>query len=421
MTAGGRFERGPHLLAGESSLAFGVPFGELGLEFRKTSAPEGQGHAAGLSYNYRHPWMNAGLEARWSSPLAGQLTEELNRVRSQVLGWIGFSAPRLISGALHVSSVVTDDGKERQALTPSLSVVLFRRVNLTTSVSRVVSKHTSGVEALTGLTVPFGGRSSFTTSSYSGLGHTSGSLAVQRSIGPGPDWGYRLDAIDNGLSSATLSGQSRVGRMQVRAEQWGGRMRNSVQVAGAVVAAGGRLHLTSPVDDAFAIVRLEGLGGIRTFLNNQFVGRTNRRGELVVAGLTSYSGNAISVAREDVPADVDLARDAVLIAPSFRGGALVTLPAKRNAPVTGRFVIALEPLLVPAYGLARITTAQSTITSPLDEHGSFYFDSLAPGAYVAIVEYFGRAYSCRVTVPTAAFAVNLGVVRCEGRAQEAGS
>ena len=420
MTAGGRFERGPSLLAGESSLAFGVPFGELGVEFRKTSAPQGQGHAAGLSYNYRHPRVNAGLEARWSSPLAAHLTEDFFRVRSQVLGWVGFSAPRLISGALHLSSVVTDDGDYRQAVTPSLSIALFRRVNLTTSVSRVASRHSSGVEALTGLTVPFGGRSSFTTSSYNSLGRTSGSLAVQRSLGPGPDWGYRLDANDNGLSSAALAGQTRVGRVQVRAEQWGGRMQHGVQVAGALVAAGGRLHLTSPVDDAFAIVRLEGLGGVRTFLNNQFVGRTNGRGELVVAGLTSYTGNAISVAREDIPADVDLASDAVLIAPSFRGGALVTLPAKRTSPVTGRFLIALEPMLVPAYGLARITTPDSTVTSPLDEDGGFYFDSLPPGTYIAIVEYFGRGYSCRVTVPTAAFAVNLGVVRCEGRAQEVG-
>ena len=421
LTAGGRFERGPQLIAAESSLAFGVPFGELGVEFRRTSAAEGQGHAAGFSYNYRHPRVNAGLEARWSSPLAATLAEEFIRVRSQVLGWVGLSAPRLISGAFHLSSVVTDDGDRRQALTPSLSIALFRRVNLTTSVSRVASRHSSHIEALTGLTVPFGGRSSFTTSSYNSLGQTSGSLAVQRSLGPGPDWGYRLDANDNGLSSASLTGQTRVGRVQLRAEQWGGEMLHGVQVAGALVAAGGRVHFTSPVDDAFAVVRLEGLPGVRTFLNNQFVGRTNGRGELVVAGLTSYTGNAISVSREDIPADVDLASDAVLIAPSFRGGALVTLPATRTAPVTGRFLIAVEPLLVPSYGLARITTAASTITSPLDERGGFYFDALPPGAYVAIVEYFGRRYACQVKVPPAAFAVNLGVVRCDGRpAQEVG-
>ena len=418
MTAGGRFERGPDLLAGESSLAFGVPFGELGVEFRRTSAPEGRGHAAGVAYNYRHPRLNAGLEARWSSPLAASLTEDSIRVRSQVLGWVGLSAPRLISGALHLSSVLTDDGDRRQALTPSLSIALFRRVNLTTSVSRVVSRHSTHVEALSGLTVPFGGRSSFTTSWSSSPGQTSGSLAVQRSLGPGPDWGYRLDANDNGLSSASLAAQTHVGRVQVRTEQWGGRLRSGIQVAGALVAAGGRLHVTAPVDDAFAVVRVEGLPGVRTFLNNQLVGRTNGRGELVVAGLTSYTGNAISVAREDIPADVDLARDAVLIAPSFRGGALVSLSARRTTPVIGRFVVALDPVLVPAYGFARITTPDANVTSPLDEHGGFYFDSLPPGTYVAILEYLGRGYSCRVTVPMSGFAIDLGVVRCEGRAAQ---
>ena len=59
----------------------------------------------------------------------------------------------------------------------------------------------------------------------------------------------------------------------------GGRSTATVDVAGGIVAIGGSLVATRPVQDrGFALVRVPGVGGVRAYLSNQLVGRTDRRG-----------------------------------------------------------------------------------------------------------------------------------------------
>jgi P pilus assembly chaperone PapD len=57
--------------------------------------------------------------------------------------------------------------------------------------------------------------------------------------------------------------------------------------------AGGQLSFV--VDDAFAVVKVGDVAGVRVMASNQLVGRTNRRGEAVVPNLVSYYGNRLSI------------------------------------------------------------------------------------------------------------------------------
>jgi outer membrane usher protein len=215
---------------------------------------------------------------------------------------------------------------------------------------------------------------------------------------------------------------------------------HSIGVSGAIVAAGGHVFATRTIDDAFAVIRVGDVPGVRVYASNQFIGRTNRRGEAVVPNLVSYYGNRLSIASEDLPITYAVSAQEYAIAPALRGGAFVRFDASSVRPVTGRFVIVSHALTnastqTPAYGEARIddssaaATAAADVTSPeispLGAHGEFFFERVPPGRHRARVLLDGFEYDCAMTVPDQrdplGRPIDLGTIACVGPLSEAAS
>ena len=62
-----------------------------------------------------------------------------------------------------------------------------------------------------------------------------------------------------------------------------------------IVAIGGEVLLSRPVDDGFALVKVPNARGVRVLANNQLSGRTGRRGSLFVPDLRSYLSSPIGI------------------------------------------------------------------------------------------------------------------------------
>ena len=95
------------------------------------------------------------------------------------------------------------------------------------------------------------------------------------------------------------------------------------RVDGAIVASGGGVFLSRPVQDAFAVVDA-GAPGVEVSAENRTVGRTGRSGRILVPDLRAYEGNAISIDPLGLP--LDAAADATqrVVRPAHRSGATVT-------------------------------------------------------------------------------------------------
>src|ERR1035437_6312172 len=93
--------------------------------------------------------------------------------------------------------------------------------------------------------------------------------------------------------------------------------------AGGLVVIGGGVHPTRPVNDSFALVRVPEVGGVRTYLNNQEIGRTDRHGNVLISNLLPYYANRVAISDQDVPIDRDVQTIEQSVAPPFRGGALI--------------------------------------------------------------------------------------------------
>jgi outer membrane usher protein len=263
-----------------------------------------------------------------------------------------------------------------------------------------------------GLTTGVGRRGTIGASVEHTSGGTVAAADAQQSLPVAEGYGYRVRAAggEAGSIEADLQYQSRFGRYEVRQSSLDGRSATALWASGAVVAIGGRAFATRPVEQSFALVRVPGVPRVRTFVSNQEVGRTDRRGDLLVPNLLPYYGNLLSIADEDIPLELTIGRRDLTLAPPSGGGALALFPVSREYRATGRVqVLEHGNTVMPAYGRITVEVGGKEIGSA----GEFYLEGLVPGSHPATVDYKDGACAFTLVVPgEAATVVQLGLVRC---------
>ena len=105
-----------------------------------------------------------------------------------------------------------------------------------------------------------GPRTAASVSAESTAGHTAAGVNLQQSPPVGPGFGYRVQASGLGAGSDLVDGELRAqstwAQLDVRQSLANGTRETWAQVNGALVAIGGRVMATRPVQDGFALVRV---------------------------------------------------------------------------------------------------------------------------------------------------------------------
>jgi outer membrane usher protein len=157
--------------------------------------------------------------------------------------------------------------------------------------------------------------------------------------------------------------------------------------------------------------------GVRAYVSHQEMGRTDRRGDLLVPNLLAYYGNQISIADADVPADRTLSYKQLLLATPYRGGAIAEFPATREWRVAGSLTLQGHPEALRGQRAldARVTveTPRGPMDSWLGAGGEFYLEGLAPGSYVLQVTAGDIRCEATLVVPTSdAPVIRAGELAC---------
>jgi outer membrane usher protein len=240
---------------------------------------------------------------------------------------------------------------------------------------------------------------------------------MQQPLPVGTGFGYQLHGEASGMrnaSSAMLQYQGAYGRYEVRREMVGTDGHTNVSIAGALVGIGGGLYATRPVRNSFALVRVPGVDGVRAYSSHQEIGRTNRRGNLLIPDLLPYYGNELNIADTDIPIDYTVPDVRVTLAPPYRGGAVVLFPVRRIQRATGTVVLLTSAgEEQPSFGEITLVAAGERMTSPLGNAGEFYFENLPEGRHEASVTHEGRSCVFMLTVPQSTEpAITLGTFKC---------
>ena len=421
VTAGFRVEATRGRASGGPAVTMRLPRGQVEATLGASGGGQPAGLAAAVAYSFSGRAHSFG--AAWQETSTHYTTIGLlplhRRPRQQASGFAGLQINRAGSVNLQVGSTrFADDTRDVRA-SASAAVRLNARSLLT--VTGTADRQGDTRRRRLGMSIA--------VSTY--LGHNTSSVVshdrdaagshtgvqLQRSLPAGSGYGYRAlaDGAQSGRALGVFQYQNAYGRYEVANEVRAGGSSPSASVAGALLAIGGRVYATRPVDNSFALVRVPGVADVRVYSSNQEVGRTDRHGDLVVPNLIAYYGNRLAISDQDVPMTHAVGRNDRTVAPPYRGGTVVLFPVERIQSLSGTVrLIEAGSAAVPAYGQLTLSAGGRQFESPVGRDGEFYFENVPAGRHPSILQYGGATCGFFIVVPVSQEpAVTLGRLTCE--------
>jgi outer membrane usher protein len=381
VTIEGRAEAsGDTQMAGGGITMVMVPLGEFSLAAAGSSAQEGQGLLYRASFARNAPNWNIALSYQRASRDYREIgvDRESERIIEQLQAAGGLTFGRMGTAGLSYTSLTYADGQRAQVLLGNYSLSVRDRAFV--SIYAIHSRFSeTGRDTSLGfnLTVPFGPRSS----AYLQAG-TDGTRAEVRSTPPvSGGWGYRLanSTGNNGRQQAEAQWRGDVGEMTAQIDHAGGQAGMRFTGRGGVLIADGAIFPTRQMESGFAVVRVPDQPDVRVYQENRLVGRTNARGTAIIPDLRPYEVNRLSISAADIPIDIRMPEDQLLVVPRYRGAVSAHFVAIRERPGT---IIVTMPDGKPAE--AGSSVSAGTETSFVGNEGEVFLQNLHVGMVLTV-------------------------------------
>ena len=120
----------------------------------------------------------------------------------------------------------------------------------------------------------------------------------------------------------------RVALVTAGVDQLGKQTTIQAEAQGAVSYVDGGVFLSNQIDDSFAVVDTNGVGGIAVQQENRYAGHTDSDGQLLVPDLRAFEINHLSIEPLDAPLDATVPYSSRDVRPQDRSGVVVMFPIK---------------------------------------------------------------------------------------------
>jgi outer membrane usher protein len=163
--------------------------------------------------------------------------------------------------------------------------------------------------------------------------------SVQQSLPAGAGMGYYAAVSSNRDGQADYFLQGDAGQVGVQYAR-----RNDVD--GWRANANGGLAITAVgvmparrLDRSFAVVEVADFPDMTVYVENQPIGRTDRKGRVLLDSLRAYESNSVSIDPKELPFEASLATREMVVTPAYRSGPVVRFPVARANAATLRLVL----------------------------------------------------------------------------------
>lgn len=277
----------------------------------------------------------------------------------------------------------------------------------------LAGKRQAGVFA--GLSFPLGaGGHVAAVGGWRGGGATA-SLEGSKALGHEPgDWGWRLrDSETRGGApqrDAALAWRSQYARVQGTVSQQGVGAQGSLEVEGAVAAAGGGVFLANRIGDAFAVVKA-GAPGVEVRHENRLVGRTDSGGRLLAPDLRAWERNRLSIDVSSLPADAAAGRTDQTVVPRARSGVVVDFGVRTD--LRAAVIVLVDPAgkpLAPGLGARLEATGESAV---IGYDGRVYLTGLKASNALRVTRDLGECVASFAYTPDGSPQPQIGPVVCK--------
>jgi len=281
-------------------------------------------------------------------------------------------------------------------------------------------------DVFVGITFAFGGRHSGMLSHQMRDQDSQQTAVLQKNPPLGPGLSYRLQGsrVDRASQAEQYNTddfvqyQGNYGTVGAAVRQTNGQMSHDLRLAGSVSLIDSSMHLSRPIRDSFALVRMPDLKNVEVAFSNQSMGTTDKKGELVVPDMISYLGNSLSINPNDIPVEYQIGQVRQYVAPAFRSGALVQFDVVKLQAFVGRLMLRVDGQEKSA-DYAELTIrlpGKKALSVVVGTGGEFYLENVPAGRLPVQVDWRGHTGTCDVVIPVSQeIQVDLGTVTCELR------
>ena len=306
------------------------------------------------------------------------------------------------------------DADSRTIVSATHSKTFANFLSLTSFVS-VVNAENNDFTAGIRLSMPFGDHHSAGGGLSGSRGSARAEAEIRRSLPIGTGYGYHVgvSASDDSFVDAGAILQSEVGRytVDVRGGSNAGNIWE-VGTSGSIAHLSGMTSFTRQIRDAFAVVNVGGLEGVRVYKENQEIGRTNENGQLLVPALRPYLGNQLRIELEDVPLNARIGSTATKTTPFYRSGVVVNFDVSVTTNILLHAVFP-DGRPMPEGAIARVI--QSGELFPVGMDGKLYLQGIDRSSQVEI-QWAGQTCDIDVPYPASPDVISrVGDIVCEPR------
>ncbi len=400
---------------------------ELNLAGSVSNKEGDRGYGGSMALNLFLRRFNAGLNVRGFSKKYADLStlDSLRRPRFDGALRIGYSHRTLGSVSLTYSTTEYHEEEDRKRLSVYYTRSILGRAFLYITAIREKTGSRWNHYVNTGVNIPLGERRYASLYANAEKERFTTTASLYKNLTYGISTGYKVQYEREFNSTQMWRGYARVERntrsARLSADYWKSNSTGTLNfnVAGSLVFIDSGVYLSRPIQDGFALVRT-GLEGVDVRLNSVYMGKTSRKGELLVPGLTSYAENTISVSTERLPLEYTLLETTEHVAPYYRSGGVVEFEAKRLQAVEGRVFWLEGKRRIPAeFAGMEIRVGDKLIQTVTGKGGLFYIEDVPPGSYS--IRLFDANRECRTTLvvrDSGEYITDAGEVTCRARQKQ---
>jgi outer membrane usher protein len=431
VTAGARIEQTKNLVSGGPELNISVPFGQLALESGFSRANGLNGSALGAAYLVQSRGSAVTISAETMSANYATVSLDPNapRMRSSVQESLTVPVGNFVSLNL-THSTTTFTGlptADQIAATSTIRVARDLSIGLTAARYRGASFFGFGVPIpgdrwTVGVTanILLSRQSNLFVDTTNTTGQSTTDVTLVKNVPNELGFGYTLRGSAGAPDSAaaTFAYHTQVADLQLLLNANGGQTVSTTTIlSGSIVGFKDGIFLAPPIGTGYALAKTKGFPGTGVFVGDQYAGRTNRQGNLVVTNLAAYGNNAIGI--DEMKDRIDVIEDSSVISvrPKIYAGVVAPFKIRTFHPFLGHVVVKRgSATIVPAFGMLSLLQNGLEYVSDLGSEGQFYFDGPVAGAYAARV--WGSDLTCTfdgaLPSPTE-LVTQLGTLTCEAQ------
>lgn len=256
------------------------------------------------------------------------------RARARWLATVGGPLWEGVTGGISYVSQRRWDGDQVQTLGLSLNQTLGQSASLSLSLNKRLDGDKAWRAALSVIVPLHDGIHTAARVNLADKSQPSAAVSASRNAPAGPGLGWRVEA-------SSLEGQRARAGVQYNtsyaetavdlASNAQGQVATRSGLRGTLGLVAGRPFASRPVGQgSFAMVEVEGMGGVPIKRSNQVVATTDARGLAFVPGLLPWEKNRIEIDPVDLPLDSELGDAAREVTPYAGSGVVVKFSVKRS-------------------------------------------------------------------------------------------